>query len=193
MTEPPLASILQQAGTQHVKARLTRCSDRSGQKLKSSEQTLEYVMRIHIPCTTLGFLLAAAAPAAHAQTIYTQQPDGTVVAQDPVVTVPAPTVVTQPAQTVTTVTTVQTERPVARRRVVVTRQTTVRDRIVRPTQTLVALTVANVTPGPLYDVVAPAAPAAPGTAVPFYRYVYESDRILVIDPATGIAVQAIPR
>jgi hypothetical protein len=26
-----------------------------------------------------------------------------------------------------------------------------------------------------------------------YRYVYEWDRILVIDPATGIAVQAIPR
>jgi len=26
-----------------------------------------------------------------------------------------------------------------------------------------------------------------------YRYVYEPDRILVIDPATNIAVQAIPR
>jgi hypothetical protein len=67
---------------------------------------------------------------------------------------------------------------------------------------------------PLYDVVAPAAPPlvatqpivpavapvvggvapiAAGTALPLYRYVYEPDRILVIDPATNIAIQAIPR
>jgi hypothetical protein len=53
---------------------------------------------------------------------------------------------------------------------------------------------------PLYDV-APAAAVAPGpvVAAPFatapviYRYVYEPDRILVIDPTTNIAVQAIPR
>ena len=60
-------------------------------------------------------------------------------------------------------------------------------------------------PERLYDVVTPAPvvspPAAPvggamfgaGTAVPTYRYVYEPDRILVIDPYTNIAVQAIPR
>jgi hypothetical protein len=60
-------------------------------------------------------------------------------------------------------------------------------------------------PERLYDVVMPARvvppPAAPvggamfgaGTAVPTYRYVYEPDRILVIDPYTNIAVQAIPR
>jgi hypothetical protein len=36
--------------------------------------------------------------------------------------------------------------------------------------------------------------AAPVVApVPTYRYVYEPDRILVIDPYTNIAVQAIPR
>jgi hypothetical protein len=29
--------------------------------------------------------------------------------------------------------------------------------------------------------------------MPAYRYVYEADRILVIDPYTNIAVQAIPR
>jgi hypothetical protein len=29
--------------------------------------------------------------------------------------------------------------------------------------------------------------------LPSYRYVYEPDRILVIDPATGIAIQALPR
>jgi hypothetical protein len=70
---------------------------------------------------------------------------------------------------------------------------------------------------PLYDVApaaavsapAPLAPAPVVTAAPvaaapmvaaplatqpvIYRYVYEWDRILVIDPATGIAVQAIPR
>ncbi len=53
---------------------------------------------------------------------------------------------------------------------------------------------------PLYDV-APAATVGPppvvaapvATAPVIYRYVYEPDRILVIDPTTNIAVQAIPR
>jgi hypothetical protein len=50
---------------------------------------------------------------------------------------------------------------------------------------------------PLYDTVA--APmvqtdfAAPAIAAPVYRYVYQWDRILVIDPYTNIAIQAIPR
>ena len=64
---------------------------------------------------------------------------------------------------------------------------------------------ASTYPAPLYDVVPAAAGgrAAPArrrsgppvvpTAVPAYRYVYEPDRILVIDPYTNIAVQAIPR
>jgi hypothetical protein len=62
---------------------------------------------------------------------------------------------------------------------------------------------------PLYNVAAPvvapapfvgaapaigAAPAAQsGMPIPGYRYVYEPNRILVIDPYTNIAVQAIPR
>jgi hypothetical protein len=62
---------------------------------------------------------------------------------------------------------------------------------------------------PLYNVAAPvvapapfvgaapaigAAPAAQsGMPIPGFRYVYEPDRILVIDPYTNIAVQAIPR
>jgi len=61
---------------------------------------------------------------------------------------------------------------------------------------------------PLYDVAAPVVGPAPIAAAPFvgaapagqsgvplpgYRYVYEADRILVIDPYTNIAVQAIPR
>jgi hypothetical protein len=150
-------------------------------------------MRIHIPCTTLGLALAAAAPAAHAQTVYTQQPDGSIIAQEPMITTPAPPVAAQPTQMVRTVTTVRSERPVVRHRVVVTRQTTVRDSVIPPAPTVVAPAVATVNPGPLYDVVSPA-PVAPGGApVPFYRYVYEFDRILVIDPSTGIAVQAIPR
>ena len=53
---------------------------------------------------------------------------------------------------------------------------------------------------PLYDT-APAVAVAPApvlaapvaTAPVIYRYVYEPDRILVIDPTTNIAVQAIPR
>jgi hypothetical protein len=80
-----------------------------------------------------------------------------------------------------------------------------------------------VAPQPVYNVAAPAAAqplydtpvpvpassddyysgmpydAAPAVAAPvptgpiMYRYVYEPDRILVIDPVTNIAVQAIPR
>jgi hypothetical protein len=61
---------------------------------------------------------------------------------------------------------------------------------------------------PLYDEVVPASDdsavgAAPvatppvvgpsGTGIPFYRYVYEPDRILVIDPTTNVAVETIPR
>ena len=55
---------------------------------------------------------------------------------------------------------------------------------------------------PLYDVVAPAptlddtyinAVPPAGAAIPVYRYVYEPDRILVVDPVTNIAIQAIPR
>ena len=89
-----------------------------------------------------------------------------------------------------------------------------------PAPTVVARTVTTV-PQPLYDEVAPTpiatapqplydevlpAPAVPAPAVttipvvqdsytePFiYRYVYEPDRILVVDPNTGIAVRAIPR
>jgi len=57
----------------------------------------------------------------------------------------------------------------------------------------------------LYDVATPAAVALAApvvgattaiggpVAMPTYRYVYEPDRILVIDPYTNIAVQAIPR
>jgi len=63
----------------------------------------------------------------------------------------------------------------------------------------VVIAPAAVAPAPV--VAAPAAAIAPGpviaapvaTAPVIYRYVYEPDRILVIDPTTNIAVQAIPR
>ncbi len=83
------------------------------------------------------------------------------------------------------------------------------DAVAPPTYTAVVqgppVAPAPAYPERLYDVVMPAPvvppPAAPvgdamfgaGTAVPTYRYVYEPDRILVIDPYTNIAVQAIPR
>ena len=61
---------------------------------------------------------------------------------------------------------------------------------------------APIPPAPV--VAAPAVTTAPVVAAPvtapvlatqpvIYRYVYEPDRILVIDPTTGVAVQAIPR
>lgn len=99
-----------------------------------------------------------------------------------------------------------------RPQVVTTRQTVVNERIV-PVPTMVTPSIAGTTvatypqplyaaPAPLYDQAAPgptvydtaiAAPPALGTAIPTYRYVYEPDRILVIDPATNIAIQALPR
>jgi hypothetical protein len=52
----------------------------------------------------------------------------------------------------------------------------------------------DIDPGPVdapAGVVAPAVgPAAP---VPAYQYIYQPDRILVVDPVTGIAMQALPR
>ncbi len=158
-------------------------------------------MRFHVPSTALGLALVAAAPAANAQAVITRE-------------------IVQPVQTVQTTETIRTVRPALRtvRRQIVTTRTITR-RVV-PAPTVVARTVTTV-PQPLYDEVAPAPiaaapqplydevlppPAVPAPAVgttpvaqdsytePFiYRYVYEPDRILVVDPNTGIAVQAIPR
>jgi hypothetical protein len=49
----------------------------------------------------------------------------------------------------------------------------------------VTMPVAAVSPAPVV--------ASPAYNPTFYRYVYEPDRILVIDPNTNIAVQALPR
>jgi hypothetical protein len=42
-------------------------------------------------------------------------------------------------------------------------------------------------------VVSPTLVSPAATEIPTYRYVYQPDRILVIDPTTGVAVQSIPR
>jgi hypothetical protein len=144
----------------------------------------------------------------------------TVIIRDPALAPPPAAVVTQPIaaapiETVETVRTVSTDvgtRRVSHRRAsrsrtarVTTTRTVTRERIVpEPVVGVAPAVVAR--PGytavnePLYDVVpgADVAPVpdygAPGvTVAPTYQYIYEPDRILVVDPATGIAVQSIPR
>jgi hypothetical protein len=56
-----------------------------------------------------------------------------------------------------------------------------------------ALTSRPVTARGAAPVVSAAAPFVATTPMPTYRYVYEPDRILVIEPSSNIAVQAIPR
>ena len=148
--------------------------------------------------TALGLAVAVGPTVAHAQTVISDQPVETVITQQPVQTI----------QTTETTRTVRTgARPIVRKRVVTTtRQTVVSQRAVAP-QPLYdvaqpAPVVTNTYAPPLYDTAAPAQTvddtyvnALPpgGAAIPVYRYVYEPDRILVIDPATNIAIQAIPR
>ncbi len=153
-------------------------------------------MRNYLSYTAIGVALAAGTSLAHAQTVETviPQPVPLVVAQQPVVAVPAP-VAAAPVETIETVRTVRTTTIPARR---VVRHV---HRRVTTTRTIVSERIAPA-PG-LYDVATPealppvaggfvAAPAV-GAVVPAYRYVYEPDRILVIDPYTNVAVRAIPR
>ena len=149
--------------------------------------------------TALGLAVAAGPTLASAQTVISGQP--------------VETVITQPVQTIQTTETVRTVRPATRlerKRVV----TTTTRRTVVSQRTMAAQPLYDVVPPapapvvtrtytpPLYDVVAPApvvddtvvAPLAPALApIPVYRYVYEPDRILVVDPVTNIAIQSIPR
>jgi hypothetical protein len=161
---------------------------------------MEQAMRNIISAlTALGVAVAAGPTVANAQTVISDQPVETVITQQPVQTV----------QTTETVRTVRPgARPILRKRVVTTtRQTVVSQRAVaaQPLYDVVppAPVVTRTYAPPLYDVVAPAptvddnyinnAVPAAGAAYPIYRYVYEPDRILVVDPATNIAIQAIPR
>jgi hypothetical protein len=153
----------------------------------------------------------APGPAVIAQAPVAVPPSGVLLAQ---------LVTAAPLETVETVKTVRTTTPVVRHHVTRTRTadrvTTVRTTTVQQIAMPPATAAYDelMQGPPLYDVVAPAAPplvatqpivpavapvvggVAPivaGTALPLYRYVYEPDRILVIDPATNIAIQAIPR
>jgi len=165
-------------------------------------------MRLAISSTALGVALFAGATAANAQTVI---PSQSVIGPAPVVTAP---VVAQAMETVQTVQTVRTVRPATRynhRQVVTTRTIT---RQVVPAPTVIARTIPAApaplydevttapiatTPRPLYDEVVSTPAASVVTTTPgysqtyTYRYVYEPDRILVIDPNTGVAIQAIPR
>jgi hypothetical protein len=166
---------------------------------------MEEAMRNTISAlTALGLAVVAGPTVANAQTVISDQPVETVITQQPVQTI----------QTTETVRTVRPgARPIVRKRVVTTtRQTVVSQRAVAvqplydvvPPAPLATRTYAP----PLYDTVAPplydTAPvttvddtyvnALPSSAaIPVYRYVYEPDRILVVDPVTNIAIQAIPR
>jgi hypothetical protein len=160
---------------------------------------MEEAMRNTISAlTALGLAVAAGPTAANAQTVISDQPVATVITQ-------------QPVQTVQTTETVRTVRPGARpivhkRVVTTTRQTVVSQPAVAPQPIYdvvpPAPVVARTYAPPLYDTVAPAqtvddtyinAVPPAGAAIPVYRYVYEPDRILVVDPVTNIAIQAIPR
>jgi hypothetical protein len=135
-----------------------------------------------------------------------------------VVLPPASTVAaTAPVETVETVRTVTTTEPRrVHRRAVHPRMV---DRVTTVTRTTTTVQPGVIAAAPaygydelrgrrLYDVVTtapafapqPGFPAAPAigaaagpVAMPTYRYIYQPDRILVVDPYTNIAVQAIPR
>jgi hypothetical protein len=165
----------------------------------------------------------SAARAQTVETVMTPAPGTMVVEQAPLVPpsgvlLPSPAVaVTAPVQTVETVRTVQTTEPRSARhvvhprvvnRVTTTTRTTVRQGVVATAPAYAAAPAyEDFRRGPrLYDMVttpaplaAPPAPILDTTTVaapapmPTYRYVYQPDRILVIDPYSNIAVQAIPR
>jgi hypothetical protein len=162
-----------------------------------------------IPATAvaaLGLALGASS-AANAQTVITRDISGQ----------PVETIITQqPVQTIQTTETVRTVRPNGRtteRRVVTTRRTVVNQDVVpgRPVYDVVTpppapVVAAQTYERPLYDsVVAPVptvdetvvnaavAPVVPVPAIPAYRYIYQPDRILVMDPVANVVVQVIPR
>jgi hypothetical protein len=152
----------------------------------------------------------APGPAVIAQAPVAVPPSGVLLAQ------PGPTVAAAPVETVETVRSVETTTPrTARRRAVhnpvrvTTTRTIVRERVATAPVVVPPPAYNELLDGPrYYDYVPPAAvvPAQPapavmpatapvmtGAPIPTYRYIYEPDRILVIDPYTNIAVQAIPR
>jgi len=126
--------------------------------------------------------------------------------------------IVEPMQTVQTIETVRTIHPAARstaHREIVTTQTTVRsfaaNTYSQPLYNYAGSAAVVSAPAynntayhdygtryarPLYDTVATPAVqtiAAPTFTAPAYRYVYQWDRILVVDPTTNLIVQTLPR
>jgi hypothetical protein len=163
-------------------------------------------MRILISYTALGLALFAGSTAANAQAITRDRPVETVITQ-------------QPAQTVQTVETTRTVRPARNVRTTSLQVVNTRRTIVTQGFAPVPPVAAAAYPQSLYDVgrplydtvvappprpvldtmpgaetvVPPAYGAPTGAPISSYRYIYQSDRILVIDPTTNIAIEAIPR
>jgi hypothetical protein len=183
---------------------------------------MEQIMRTSISYAALAVVLAAGTTAANAQTVISrqisEQPVETVVTEQPVTTVHTTRVgtarVVQHRRVVTTRRTTITQRVLPPRPAAlpvlgstVAAAPAPRYDVVPGTTVVTAPPVmvgrpgwapapVATTPPPLYDEVdtadvAPPPPAA--TTFPGYRYVYEPDRILVIDPNTNIAIQALPR
>jgi hypothetical protein len=179
-------------------------------------------MRQTVLLPALGIALLAGTSLARAQTVETVvTPAPMVIAQDPLlVTAPSPVIETMPVQTTETVRTERsTIHPVRRIgrgtaprpvETVTTTRTTIRENIAPAPMTPAAAAIAQpgytevvqapppvAYPGTLYDYV-PAGAAPPAAVLDrppltAYRYVYQPDRILVIDANTGVAVQALPR
>jgi hypothetical protein len=165
----------------------------------------------------LGLTLATTAPPANAQTVIRPQPvttgplvQTTTTTVRTVRTVPVRTVRRQVVTTRTrTVTRSIAPAPVAAEAAPYPQpiyDTASPVSAVAPAPVPAAVAVSPDYAPPLYDVATtrPLAPAIAGPPLvdsgsivatqPFiYRYVYEPDRILVVDPNTGIAVQSIPR
>jgi hypothetical protein len=165
--------------------------------------------------TALGLAVAAGPTVASAQTVISGQPVETVITQ-PVQTIQT----TETVRTVRPATRLERKRVVTTtRRTVVTQRTMaapplydvvppapapmVTRTYAPPLYDAAAPVVTRTYAPPLYDVAAPApvvddtvvAPLPPAmiAPIPVYRYVYEPDRILVVDPVTNIAIQSIPR
>jgi hypothetical protein len=172
--------------------------------------------------TVETIVMPAPGPAIIAQGPVAVPPSGVLLAPLAPTVASAPVEAVETVRTVRTTTPRTVTRHVTRTRtadrVTTTRTTTVRQGVVATPAVAATAAYDELVQGPrFYDVVTPAvlpavppvvaaqpvvsaapvvgatAPIVAGVAVPLYRYVYEPDRILVIDPFTNIAVQAIPR
>jgi hypothetical protein len=168
-------------------------------------------------------VMPASGPTVIAQAPVAVPPSGVLLAQTAPAVAAAPVETVETVRTVRTTTPRTVTRHVTRTRArtadrvtTTTRTTTVRQGVVAAPGIAATPAYDELVQGPrFYDVVTPGlavppvvaaqpvvsaapvvgatAPLVAGAPVPLYRYVYEPDRILVIDPYTNIAVQAIPR